>query len=141
MRRYQQLLTLVYLARLALPAYLAYQLHDQGIIVHCEHEPLLRLYLGLSALSFVTVCSAPAVLAYQFQLLVVAIYSYSVAECNNSEAWKYLKGDFLLGSVIWLITGIKLACHRWKKTPPEEPPYGITPQAGGIYLVGGSDDV
>lgn len=142
MNYYTKFVTLLYLARLIIPAYLGSQYDSGEMRINCDHEPLLRLYLGLSALSFVTVYQKPAILSYQFQLLIIAGYSYFAAECNNTTAWKYLKGDFLFGLLLFLGTGLKLLCRR-KPTgdtsqtpnPVAEPSVVGANSYGGIYLV------
>ena len=132
-----KLLSLVYLVRLVIPSYLIYQYNDHQLQITCDHEPMMRLYLGLSALSFVTLYNKPAILAYQAELLAVIIYTYFVAGCDNSRAWQYLKADGLITVGVVTGTAVKMLCYRKSKTTVDQakPDINRVDGYGNVYLV------
>lgn len=132
-----KLLSLVYLVRVVIPSYLVYQYHDTQLQITCDHEPMIRLYLGLSALSFVALYNRPAILAYQSELLAVIVYTYFVAGCDNNRAWQYLKADGFITGVVVTGTAVKMLCYRKGNTTVDQskPDINRVDGYGNVYLV------
>ena len=137
MNCFNRLISFFYLVRIVVPSYLVYQYHNNKLQISCDHEPMARLYLGLSALSFMALYSRTAILAYQAELLAVIVYTYFVAGCDNDSAWKYLKVDGVVTFVLVVGIGLNMLCHRKGKLVSSRSSHDGTrvDGYGNVYLV------